>query len=499
MKRMEEIENGPPIPHPIISCTIPLPQIEEVSSLQVFPSFPIIETPIASPPIQKVIPLKAHGPYKVTAVRILSPLIQEVVSLKAFPSRKITTTTVPSQETPVQQVKKLWIGPPMKIVSSPVSPRTKLITDLSFFWNPKVEDSNEITSSLAFLQPKPDSELSFFWVPEETNEITTKNAPEITKFTTLKAKPIITFKVPSPPIQRVIPVHTLVPNRITEVRISSPPVQHVTSVHVVTPNHITETRITSLPIQNLSTLSPVSPTSIASTSVTLPTPMDLIYFGIYLVSSPSRSKENHRRSARKTKVSTSSPTKPQFSGSCVNKSRQLRRKVRFTGSGWKKKRGPRQSLPKESPQKSPRPTKESSLESLRSVKGSIHKKKPSPKLHPFAKVPTRETSWKSWKKKSVRFGIASWKRRKKKSILHLQSSSPREVCEWKRSTAKWLFYIFNWDPDITSLLSSLWNPAFFSGRECTNAWPPRNQWNIFKATLILLTVKCIVHYNVILL
>ncbi len=53
LKRMEEIENGPPIPYPIISCTIPSPPVQEVTSLKVYPSFPIIKTSIISPPIQK--------------------------------------------------------------------------------------------------------------------------------------------------------------------------------------------------------------------------------------------------------------------------------------------------------------------------------------------------------------------------------------------------------------------------------------------------------------
>ncbi len=53
-REIDEIKYGPPVSYPIITCSIPSVPVQEVSTLQVFPSFPIIETTIASAPIQKV-------------------------------------------------------------------------------------------------------------------------------------------------------------------------------------------------------------------------------------------------------------------------------------------------------------------------------------------------------------------------------------------------------------------------------------------------------------
>ncbi len=221
LKEMDEIQNGPPIPYPITSCTIPSPPVQEVTSLRVFPSFLIIECTIASLPIQKIVSLNAHGPYEVTEVRILSP----PVSLDR-----------PSHES--------------HLITS--NPRMKPISDLSFFWDSEVEDKNEIASpskvstSSASPDLKSELKLSFFWESEEMNEITMKSAPEIAKLTTLKPKPIITLKVPSPPIQHVTTVHAVTSNCIIESQISSPPVHHASSERTFPPIPI-DTTITSPP------------------------------------------------------------------------------------------------------------------------------------------------------------------------------------------------------------------------------------------------------------
>ncbi len=188
----------------------------------------------------------------------------------------------------------------------------------------------------------------------------------------------------------------------------------------------------------------------------MPLPTDFIYLIIYLISSPSHEKRNRRRPVRKDKV-TSLPMKPQFSGSCIIKSRQLLWKDRFTGSGWKKKRekrSSRQSVKKSSPHKLLRYTKESGF-----------KKKPSLEPHHFVK--SSLATWKFRKKKpahSRRFLLkesVSWKRRKKKSnlkfVCDLKSSSPlKESIAWKRRRKKdhhserFLFDVFDWDPGNVS-------------------------------------------------
>ncbi len=195
---------------------------------------------------------------------------------------------------------------------------------------------------------------------------------------------------------------------------------------------------------------------------------------------------------------TSPSKKPQFSGSCVNKSHQLRLKDRLCGTGWKmrKRRSPHQSL-----------MRKSSYKSLCSFKDSSHKKKiSSQKLcYPIHRLPRKRSpkkldsnshrsaksshaSWKSREKKSVRFKgsalkeSASWKCRKKRSLsknhkfdLHAQNSSPlKSDRAWKRRMKwqhpkKFLFDIFNWYPDITSSFTSPRDSSFFSGRECADA------------------------------
>ncbi len=80
--------SGPPIPYPITSCTIPSPPVQQISSLQVYPSSPIVKTPIASPPIQKIVPLKAEAPFRVTESRILSPPSPKSCHIEAIPRKE---------------------------------------------------------------------------------------------------------------------------------------------------------------------------------------------------------------------------------------------------------------------------------------------------------------------------------------------------------------------------------------------------------------------------
>ncbi len=51
LKQMDEIKLGPPISYPIVAHSIPLPPVQEVSMLQVYPFFPIFKTSVKSAPI----------------------------------------------------------------------------------------------------------------------------------------------------------------------------------------------------------------------------------------------------------------------------------------------------------------------------------------------------------------------------------------------------------------------------------------------------------------
>ncbi len=184
-----------------------------------------------------------------------------------------------------------------------------------------------------------------------------------------------------------------------------------------------------------------------------------------LQSSPSRHKENRQLSVCKTKV-TSHLKEPQFSGSCENKSDQmLRLKVRLIGTGWKMKKEPKTNLyMKESSRKSHRFKKSSSRKKLIRIssQSSTSKKPSSESLH-YAKVPSRETSWKKRKKKSsldrssILKETVSWKRRKKKTspkfVPELQSSHLKRNRTWKqkkklRHHSKFFFDICDWNPGI---------------------------------------------------
>ncbi len=108
-------------------------------------------------------------------------------------------------------------------------------------------------------------------------------------------------------------------------------------------------------------------------------------------------------------------------------------------------------------------------------------KKQNPKLRLSTHEASRKgllASWKSRKKKSILKQrslfkkITSWKRRKKKRSLVTslefalirRGSSSRKVRAWKRKkkchcSQRWLFFVFDWDPGIATF-SSPRNPAF---------------------------------------
>ncbi len=157
----------------------------------------------------------------------------------------------------------------------------------------------------------------------------------------------------------------------------------------------------------------------------------------------------------------------------------IRSKGRFIGSGWKNMREKRsvlvcfessevgllrQKFALEEEKLTPKASPEVRLRlSSRSTS-----KKPSPKSHFFAKGSSRKASWKHRKKKSVLDRrsvlkeIITWKHRKKKrslntsskSVLGTKGSLLKRDREWKRkkkrqrSSRKFHYDVFDWDPDI---------------------------------------------------
>ncbi len=212
--------------------------------------------------------------------------------------------------------------------------------------------------------------------------LATKSVPEVKKFTTLKPNPIITCKVPTAPVQHVSPVRAFIPNLISETQIPSSPIQHVSTVLQF--SSICERFLTIL-----ITLIYVTPILIAETRISSP-PIQ--------------------------KVSTSCPMKPQFSGSCINKSRhKLRPKVRLVGTGWKRVKEQKTNLH----------MKESSRRSRCSMKSLSWKKS----VH----ISYRRSSSKESNPKpllSAESTLASWKYRKKKSAFD-KGSALREKASWK--------------------------------------------------------------------
>ncbi len=487
----------------IIKVEIPSPPTQNVVTLKPHTPQKIKEMRIPSPPIKQVVTLKAPTPYKAKEMRIPSPPVQEVVLLEPFPVQRIVTATVPSQETliqtvvslkpfpaqrivstsvpsletpiqsvvtlqpapvhrvvemsvpsqntpvqqivklqvapvhrivetqiptvPIQQIVSLQLTPPMKLIESPVTPHTESVSKLSFFWDPKVEIANEsdenvllpnknVSSPLEVLE----SELSFLWIPQEVNENVAKCAfKQSSEFTLLISNPITTCNVLSVP-------------SVPTVTIQNVPTILVSTVHQ--PSPICDAFLTIL-----ITLVYIVPPLISQTKNT---------------TSPPHFKETRQFLTHKTKI-ISPQKKPQFSGSCVIKSRQLRRKG---------KRVRRQFAMEKSSFRSFRSLKDSSR-SWKHRKKKRHRimslKSISDQSSPLKKVAT----WKRRKKKcfltaslelshigkgpSLR-KIHSWKFRKKK-LAHKESLL-RETVAWKRRkkkccSRKWLFSVFDWDPD----------------------------------------------------
>ncbi len=273
---------------------------------------------IPSPSIQKVIPLKPFPIQRIVTVSVPSQEspIQSVVTLQLAPVHRIVEIPIPT--VPIQQIVPLQITPPMKLIASPVSPHTKTIFELSFFWNPEIEITNENTNENENEKENENendnenennSEFSFFWISQGVNEDIIECASVIAEFTSLPPNPIITCKVASFPIQNVLTMH----------RVSSFCERVVTVLIVlvyIAPPLISKTRIiTKHESQNKRHESQnMSPES-----------------------SLSHFKDTHQFSMHKAKI-TSLSSKPQFSGSCVIKSHQLHLKDRLMGTGWKKKR-----------------------------------------------------------------------------------------------------------------------------------------------------------------
>ncbi len=418
--------------------------VQKVVPLEAAPVQKTVEVEIPSPPVQQIVTLKAPTPHQITKMRIVPPPIQKVVPLKCFPIQKIVTATVPSQETPIQsvvtlktapihrivemsvpsqntpiqQVVSLQITPPKKLIESPVSPRTNSVSELSFFWDHEVEIMNENDENVSLLNENENeidsdsefksctkfiSDLSFFWSPEEVNEDVVKCASDIVEFTLLKSNPIVLCRVPTVPIQHVPTVHR--------------------------PSPICDAFLTILIVFVY-----IAPPLISKTKYT---------------TSPPRPFPTH-------KLKVTPQKKPQFSGSCVIKSRQLRRKG---------KRVRRQFAMEKSSFRSFRSLKDSS----RSWKRRKKKRHciSSPKSALSQSLPLKKAvAWKFRKKKPVHSRrpllkeSASWKRRKKKTSLvaglelsHNGKGPALKRClAWKRRKkksrcSKGFFDEFDWDPD----------------------------------------------------
>ncbi len=365
--------------HKTVEVQIHSPPIQQIVLLKAPTPYKMKEMRIPSPPIQNVVPLKAQTPYKIREMRIVSPPVQNVVLLKPFSAHGIVTTTVPSKETPVQQVVTLQVAPvhrvdeipiptapvqqvvslqitpSMKLVESPVSLCTNSVSELSFFWDPDMNENVLLSNENAVeIENESQSEVSFFWVSEEVTKDVVECVAGITEFTSLKPKPIVPCKVPTVPIQNVstILVPTNQPSPICDaflmiltVLIYVAPILISQTKNTTSPPHLKEPcQLSVQKTEILQTKQQFSGTCVTKSR----------QFCSKKLRSLSHLKTNRRFSTHKAKVTLFS-MKPQFSGSCVIKSHQLHVKNRFLGTGWKKKRGKRiscRSVPKGLPHKS---------------------------------------------------------------------------------------------------------------------------------------------------
>ncbi len=477
------------------------PPIPKIVSLKAPTSHKIKEMRIQSPPVQKIVPLKAYTPHKVKEMRIASPPVQKVVLLKPFPVQRIVSTTVPSQNTPVQsvvtlqlapvhrvvqvsvpsqntpiqQVVSLRITPPKKLIESPVSLHIKFVSELSFFWSPEVENSNENVSSSnemknenefkneneVEVENESESELSFFWISEEVNQDVIQCAPDIVKFTSPISNPIITCRTPTVPVQNVRIVHRFSPICDAFLTIL------ITLVYIVPP----------LISKTENTTSPPRQFSPQKSKVSLQTKQQFSGTCInksrqFRSKKPSCSKENRLVPVHRTKVIPLS-TRSQFSGSCVTKSRQLRSKDQLSRS---KKRVSCQFATKALPYKSFPSAKDSSRSWKRRKKKRNRTSSSKSVSDQSSLLKKKVTAWKRRKKKQFLCQLSSglkssplkesaaWKRRKKKkSLVASQESSHvrngpalRRSLAWKRRKKKgrcsqWiLHFVFDWDPGAVS-------------------------------------------------
>ncbi len=283
---------------------------------------------------------------------------------------------IPIPTPSIQQVESLRIIPSKKLIESPVSQYTKIVSELSFLWNPEVENTNENVSSSNEKKneneiekeneienkSESESEFSFFWISEETNE----NSSPLTR----NSRPLNQSLKSAEVMEDSRPLKSMI--KSSEVVVARPlkfPVVEESNEEALNEN------ASQASIQNASTVPRSSP--ICETFLTILT--TLLYIVPILISkttsSPPHLNETRRFSTHKSKVplqtkqqfsgtcviksrqlrpkkrwspvhktkATSLSLKPQFSGSCVIKSRQLQLKDCFLGTGWKKKRGKRVS------------------------------------------------------------------------------------------------------------------------------------------------------------
>ncbi len=356
-------------------------------------------------------------PLMISEVLVTSPPIEKVVCFSASVPVPQKTVAIPIVLSPIQQVKSLRIASPTKIATPPVSSRPTPTSNFSFFWDPKAEEAEKVAL-------------------ESTPQVENLSAS--------------------------------VPNQVSISQVATVPIQEVSILQASTPMLVSGVSITSAPVQRISTLCAASPIPIVKTSVAK-VPTDLIFSSFTpkmivtslrntssLQSSPFGFKENRQFPVHKSKV-TPHRKKPQFSGTCVNKSRQLRPKVRFVGSGWKRMR--------------------EKLVSVRKRKTSARKDE----SLGFAKSPPCKNSWKHRKKKTVHFRRSvlkedvTWKRKMKRSLYKFdpdsRSSHLRKSRTWKQRKkkdrcSKRLYDEFDWDPGNATLLKIPGKPAVFRPGVC---------------------------------
>ncbi len=356
---------------------------------------------------------------------------------------------------PVQEITSLQITFSTKVTSSPVSSCPRITSDLTFkVSEAKRKEMSESSEKLkepekpakSWIKSKTVQQLFTFWtkllnfffcfMPEVLNfrEVEPESEPELTSAKKLNSSPMTRNSRPlsqllkssevvkdSSPLKQMIKSSEVVVSRPLKFLVAeevngealNENASKVSQLSASTPKRVFISQVPLVPIQHLSSV-PLSTSSL------------------------SHETGNRRFSTHKTKVTTSLSMKPQFSGSCIIKSHQLRWKDRFLGTSWKKRRGKR--IPHQSALKRNRtssltsalsqssPSKTAAAWKFRQKKPPAHARKPL--LKEFA-------SWKRRKKKLARSSplkeVAAWKRRKKKKSL---AASLESSHIWKGSSLR---------------------------------------------------------------